>query len=144
MELRELMAVKNYSRIPLKKLATGHYKITAKINTKKGDFIIDTGASSTCVAITQASFFNLKHKTSPIKASGAGATGMETHLSNNNILVIKHLKLKDFRFILFDLTHINSALVEANETSIHGIIGADFLKKCRAVIDYGRNCMYIK
>lgn len=144
MELRELMVSKNYSRIPLKKLATGHYKITAKINNKKGDFIIDTGASSTCVAISQASFFELSHEVSPVKASGAGATGMETYLSNNNSFIIKDRSLVNFAFILFDLTHVNNALSEVKEAPVDGIIGADLLKKCRTVIDYGRNCMYIK
>lgn len=144
MELRELMTAQNFSRIPLKKLATGHYKITAKINNKKGDFIIDTGASSTCIAISQAPIFNLSHKNSPVKASGAGASGMETHLSENNMLIIKNRILNNFTFILFDLTHVNQALIEVNELPIQGIIGADLLKKLRTVIDYGRNCMYIK
>lgn len=144
MELRELMALQDFKRIPLKRLATGHYKLTATINNSKGDFILDTGASSTCVAFSYASLFNLNYEISPIKAAGAGATGMETHLSNNNTLAIQDQIFKNFTCILFDLTHVNTALIEANESPIHGIIGADLLKKYRAVIDYGRNCMYIK
>ncbi len=144
MELRELMEAQDFIRIPLKKLATGHYKMTAKLNDTYGDFIVDTGASSTCVAILQATTFNLLFKISEVKAAGAGATGMETHLSQNNILKIKDRKIKNFSCILFDLSHVNKALTEVNESPIHGIIGADLLKKCRAVIDYGRNCMYIK
>ena len=144
MELRELMAMQHFIRIPLKKLATGHYKITAKLNNISGDFIIDTGASSTCVAITKAPFFNLTHKYSDVKAAGAGASGMETQISQNNTLKIKVRNFRNFACILFDLTHVNNALIEVKEPPIHGIIGADLLKRCRAVIDYGRNCMYIK
>ena len=47
-------------------------------------------------------------------------------------------------FVIFDLSHVNEALQQAEEISIHGIIGADFLKQTRAVIDYGRNCFYVK
>jgi hypothetical protein len=47
-------------------------------------------------------------------------------------------------FVLFDLSHVNEALQEVNEAPVHGIIGADFLKATRAVIDYGRNCVYVK
>lgn len=144
MELRELMALHHFKRIPLKRLATGHYKMTAKVNNTKGDFILDTGASSTCIAISHASLFNLTYETSPVKAAGAGASGLETHLSNNNTLAIRDLNIKNFTCILFNLTHINNALMEAKELPVHGIIGADLLKKYRAVIDYGRNCMYIK
>jgi hypothetical protein len=46
-------------------------------------------------------------------------------------------------FILMDLSHVNEALKETNELPIHGIIGADFLKQTRAIIDYGKNCFYI-
>lgn len=144
MELRELMASKNYTRIPLKKLATGHYKISAKINAVAGDFIVDTGASSTCVALSYASLFNLKHKISPVKAAGAGASGMDTYLSTKNSFIVNNKLIKNIPLILFDLSHVNNALTEVNEPIIHGIIGADLLKKCRAIIDYGRNCMYFK
>jgi hypothetical protein len=46
--------------------------------------------------------------------------------------------------VLFDLSHVNEALLQVEEEHIHGIIGADFLKRTRAVIDYGRNCLYVK
>ena len=49
-----------------------------------------------------------------------------------------------FDFVIFDLSHVNEALNQVGETPIHGIIGGDFLKKNRAVIDYGRNCFYLK
>ena len=35
------------------------------------------------------------------------------------------------------------ALQQTNEAPVHGILGADFLKRTRSVIDYGRNCLYI-
>jgi predicted aspartyl protease len=144
MELRELMASQNFKRIPLKKLATGHYKISALINKVPGDFIIDTGASSTCVAFASSTYFNISHEVSLVKAAGAGATGMDTHISKNNTLLIRGRYFKNFTLIIFDLTHVNNALMEVQEPPIHGIFGADLLKQCRAVIDYGRNCMYIK
>jgi hypothetical protein len=79
-----------------------------------------------------------------VKAAGAGASGMDTHISKNNTLLIRDRNFKNFTLIIFDLTHVNNALMEVQEPPIHGIFGADLLKKCRAVIDYGRNCMYIK
>ena len=68
---------------------------------------------------------------------------METALAKNNLLLIEKWKLKKLDFILIDLSHVNEALKEVDELSVHGIIGADFLKQTRAVIDYGKNCFYI-
>jgi len=59
-------------------------------------------------------------------------------------LEIGGVKLIDQDIIIFDLSHINSALHQVDENEIHGILGADLLKRLRAVIDYGRNCLYIR
>ena len=108
-----------------------------------GVFILDTGASNSCIGFVYDSYFNLNNEESEVKAAGAGALNMETALAKNNLLVIGKWKLKKMDFIIMDLSHVNEALKEANEIPVHGIIGADFLKKTRAVIDYGKNCFYI-
>ena len=77
-------------------------------------------------------------------AAGAGATNMETRASRNNTITIDSLTIPRQDFVVFDLSHVNEALQQVNETEVHGIIGADLLKKRRAVIDYGRNCLYLK
>ncbi|NNL61846.1 MAG: acid protease, partial [Flavobacteriaceae bacterium] len=38
----------------------------------------------------------------------------------------------------------NTALVNHESEPVDGIIGADILKKGRAVIDYGKNYLYLK
>ena len=54
------------------------------------------------------------------------------------------LTLQKVDFVLFNMEHVNNALNQAGENSVHGILGADLLKKLRTVIDYGRNCAYFK
>ena len=144
MQLRKFMESGGFYRIPLQRLATGHYLFSAKINGTSGDFILDTGASTSCVDLLSSSHFSLIGEESIIKAAGAGAINMETMFSQKNEFAIKKWKLKNMDFVLFDLSHVNQALSQANENAIHGIIGADFLKERRAVIDYGRNCFYVK
>ncbi|MGO3182569.1 MAG: retropepsin-like aspartic protease family protein [Aequorivita sp.] len=143
MQLRKYMESEDFYRIPLKRLATGHYLFSAKINNISGDFILDTGASTSCVDMPNSSYFSLISEESIIKAAGAGAINMETMLSRKNEFSIKKWKVKNMDFVLFDLSHVNQALSQVEEGPIHGIIGADFLKQHRAVIDYGRNCFYI-
>ena len=142
-QLRNFLEQKGFYRITLKRLKSGHYTFKAKVNNISGVFILDTGASNSCIGFIYDSYFNLNNEESEIKAAGAGALNMETALAKNNLLVIGNWKLKKMDFILMDLSHVNEALKESNELPIHGIIGADFLKQTRAVIDYGKNCFYI-
>lgn len=144
MELRNLLEGRGFIRIPLKKLATTHYLVRTKIHDKKAQLILDTGASTTCIDIEKALHFDILHEKSEMMAAGAGALGMKTQISHKNVIQIGSWKDTHVGIVLFDLSHINIALQEAGEESIDGILGADFLKKHRAVIDYGRNCLYLK
>ncbi len=144
MQLREFIEAQGFYRVPLKRLATGHYLFSAKINGVPGDFILDTGASTSCIGFTDSAHFLLISEESIIKAAGAGAINMETMLSRRNVFSIKNWEIKNMDFVLFDLSHVNEALSQVHEEPVHGIIGADFLKQHRAVIDYGRNCFYLK
>lgn len=144
MQLRTFLENNGFYRIPLKRLITGHYLFSAKINDVLGNFILDTGASTSCVGFSESEHFSLISEDSVIKAAGAGAINMETMLSRNNKFQVKNWETKDMDFVIFDLSHVNEALIQANEEAIHGIIGGDFLKLHRAVIDYGRNCFYVK
>jgi len=42
------------------------------------------------------------------------------------------------------MSHINNALSEKKINPIDGIIGADVLKKSKAVLDYKTNRLYLK
>ena len=141
--LRNFLELEGFYRIPLKKINSGHYKLSAKINGISGEFILDTGASTSCIGFVNADHFLLKSEDSEVTAAGAGAINMETKVARNNSLTIGRLKMDKMDFVLFDLSHVNEALIQAEESIIHGIIGADFLKLKRGVIDYGRNCLYI-
>lgn len=142
--LREFLEHKEFHRIPLKRIETGHYRFSAKINSVEGNFILDTGASNSCVGLADSFLFDMKLEDSPIKAAGAGASNMETKISRNNTFRMGSKVIRTMEFILFDLSHVNYALEMAGEAPTQGIIGADFLKKQRAIIDYGRNCVYLK
>ncbi len=142
-QLRVLLEEKGFYRIPLKKLNSGHYKFSVNINNIKGNFILDTGASTSCIGFKNSFFFLLKSEASSVKAAGAGAINMKTKIARNNSISIGSWKLSKLDFILFDLSYVNEALLQVEEDHVHGIIGADFLKRARAVIDYGRNCLYV-
>lgn len=144
MSLKKILEDKGYHRIKLKFTKTNHLEVEARINNIKGNFILDTGASSTCVGIEAVEHFELLSEDSDVKAAGAGATNMLTQISQKNRLEINTWKKKKVDLVLFDLKHVNEALVNHKAEKVHGIIGADILKKGKAVIDYKNKALYLK
>lgn len=142
--LKKFLKKKKYVKIPLILTKTNHFAIMAKINGVKGRFILDTGASNTCVSFDKIEYFKLTSEASEIKAAGAGATNMETLISTKNRINIGKWKKKKLKIVLFDLVHVNEALTSHNARPVDGIIGADVLIKAKAVIDYGKCCLYMK
>ncbi len=143
--LKDFLFAKNYIRVKLKLTKTNHFEIKASINGVKGLFILDTGASNSCVGFEATEKFVLnKVKDSKILAAGAGATNMPTQVSKKNTIAIGRLKIKESALVLFDLSHVNAALVHHNGQPVDGIIGADILKKVKGIIDYEKKHLYLK
>ena len=60
------------------------------------------------------------------------------------VIKIGKWKKDKIALILFNLTHINTALTSHNASPVDGIIGADILKKGCAIIDYEKKYLYLK
>ncbi|WP_417290664.1 retropepsin-like aspartic protease [Corallibacter sp.] len=142
--LKDFLLEKGYTKIKLHLTKTNHFEIKASINGVKGLFILDTGASSSCVGFEAINTFKLKAKDSEIKAAGAGAIDMLTQISKKNQLRIGKWKKDKVALILFNLTHVNTALTNHNSKPVDGIIGADILKKGKGIIDYEKKYLYLK
>ena len=142
--LQDFLLDKGYTKIKLHLTKTNHFEIKVSLNGEKGLFILDTGASNSCVGFEAIENFKLKAKDSEIKAAGAGATDMTTQISKKNKLKIGKWKKDKVALILFNLTHVNTALVSHDAKPVDGIIGADILKKAKAVIDYNNKHLFLK
>ncbi|MDO5607657.1 MAG: retropepsin-like aspartic protease [Capnocytophaga sp.] len=142
--LKKLLSLQGYTAIGLTPTATNHFEINATLNGIEGRFILDTGASNTCLGLDSIEHFGLKTEFSEIKAAGAGSSEMETQISKKNQLEIGTWKIKKVALVLFDLTHVNHALTMHNALPVHGIIGADVLKRGKAIIDYPKKRLYLK
>ena len=142
--LKKVLRKKKYIRIKLRKIATNHLELKATLNNVPGRFILDTGASNSCVGIDLITQFKLQAEASDTKAAGAGATDMETLKSQNNVLEIGKWKTKSSNLVLFDMTHVNTALTQHDAEEVHGIIGADVLEIGKAIIDYPNSVLYLK
>lgn len=139
-----ILKKEKYKKIKFKVSKTQHLLIKAKINGVKGNFILDTGASNSCIGFESIELFQLTANNSQTKASGAGATGMLTQTAVGNKLQLGDWKHHDFDLVIFDLSHVNEALIQYNAKPVHGIIGADILMKGKGIIDYYNHCLYLR
>jgi predicted aspartyl protease len=142
--LQELLKKEKYKKINFKVSKTQHLLIKASINGVSGNFILDTGASNSCVGFEGIEKFDLKAGKSKTKASSAGATGMHTQIAKNNALKIGRWKTEELHLVIFDMSHVNFALRQYKAKPVQGIIGADVLLEGEAIIDYYNHCLYLK
>ena len=142
--LKSFLIEKGYSFFKLQKAYSNHFVINAKINGVKGRFIVDTGASNSCVGLEEIGLFNLSLEETNKKAAGAGSTNIKTQIASQNTLKIKQFKITNLTLVVIDLTHINTALIEHKTNPINGIIGADILKKYKGIIDYEYKALFLK
>ncbi len=144
MKLKKILNRKGYTSIKLKRTITNHFEVKVNINNAKGRFILDTGASNSCIDFDNANLFELHVEDSKILASGAGANDMKTQQSKNNTIKLNNWTFSNFQLVLFDLSHVNKALIQHNAKPVQGIIGADILQKGKAIIDYKNKRLYLK
>ena len=115
---------------------SNHIICRARINGVSAQLLIDTGASNSCINVQLQEHFKLRVKGYSFDAAGAGRDKMEAIASRKAKLQLGRHAVGKMGFILIDLTHINKILESQGVVSIEGILGADFLKKHKASIDY--------
>ena len=116
--------------------SSNHILIECKINNVSGTFIVDTGASNSCINYLSASKFDVEFEVSNETASSATNEINETYYSKNNKLKIGDFQKNDYCLVLFDMTFINNSLMEKGISEVDGIIGGDTLNKLKACINY--------
>jgi hypothetical protein len=123
-------------KVKLRLTKTRHLICRARINGLKAVLLIDTGASSSCVALSKKNHFKIKEKGDHFKASGAGKDKVKAVLGHGCDLTLGRHSTGKQAFVLLDMQHINTTLVKESTQPIDGILGADFLRKNGALIDY--------
>ena len=142
--LYQFLRSRGYTRVRLLTLPTNHYVVIATLNGTAGRFILDTGASTTCVSTELATHFHLNPKPSEEKASSASANELDTEVAHNNELMIGSWSSKRRSVVLFDMQAVNHALQKHDIEAVDGIIGADILQSVNAIIDYKNDWLYLR
>ena len=142
--LYQFLRKRGYGRVRLLTLPTNHYVVNATLNGTGGRFILDTGASTTCVSTELATHFHLNPKPSEEKASSASSNELDTEVAHNNELLIGPWSSKRRSVVLFDMQAVNNALQKHHIETVDGIIGADILQSVNAIIDYKNDWLYLR
>ncbi len=143
MNLNKFLDQKKYKTVQLAVIPSGHHLVSIKLNGKKGLFILDTGASNTCVDEAKAKHFKLKLKNTKHKATGAGTTDIDIQLSKKNKLKIGDWKTRKLPIVVMDLSHINQAL-SMFDIEVDGIVGADVLRQGKGIIQFEKELLFLK
>ncbi|MDA9330503.1 retroviral-like aspartic protease family protein [Flavobacteriaceae bacterium] len=130
--------------IPLKFTNSKHLVCQLFLNGVEGNFLIDTGASNSCLDNTLTTKFSVIQEGDELPLTSAGNEKLNAMGSQKSSLGIASKALASIPFMLIDMETINAALVEQGDEKIDGIIGADFLHKKKASIDYDQSCLVLK
>ena len=130
-------------KVKIKFTKTQHLICHARINGVKARLLIDTGASSSCIALEEQQRFDLIVQGDSFEAASAGQDKMKAMLLQKCHLILGRHVVGPFAFVLLEMRHINATLQTQKVHPIDGILGADFLKDKKAVIDYSRMTLFI-
>ena len=142
--LKDLLNKQQFVKVKLYKIKTQHLICFGSINNVKATFLIDTGASNSCISLENIDVYDLKTEGEKFEASGASDKKMGAILSKECKFKLGRFSMKKQKFVLLDLNHINSLLESQNVKKINGIIGAEFLKATKAIIDYDNLDLFLK
>ena len=115
-----------------------HIITRIKVENRFLHFIIDTGATHTCM--DKDSFIYL-YPQEPILAyegdsAGIASNGFKTEVTTFRNFKIGRMVIPEQKIILLDLKNINQIYEMLGKPKIEGIIGGDFLVKYNAIIDF--------
>ncbi len=142
--LKTILKPHGFLSIKLKETKSQHLVAQLNINKKNGLFLIDTGASNSCISLDKEGYFSIKRTQDELEISGAGSEKLKAKPSTSSTIEYKETFLLKLKFFLLEMNAINSSLSEQGSTTIDGIIGADFLKRTNAIIDYKSKNLFLK
>ena len=122
-------------------LKTKHLTCKISINGVEGLFLVDSGASNSCIEIESEKKFKLDKYKKSYSASGAAKEKFDVLKSKKAEISHEKFVVEKLNFLLIDMKPINTAINESESIIIDGILGADFLVKKKVVLDYKKLTM---
>ena len=131
-----MVFMKKDNIIPFKVLKSKHLFCKINLNDLEAKFIIDTGASNTCIDKNKIDHFKLVSNKKEMDVSGAGKEKLKVTPTKKSVLSLNKIVLMKINVMLLDMSSINNSLKKENSIEVDGILGADFLIKTKSIINY--------
>ena len=118
-----------------------HPLVEIRVNNKSYTLVLDTGASKTAFDHDILELSGAAITASERLSTGLGITNMTSSTAVINEMEIGELHISDFEVAVLDLSTINIAYRQLNQTEVLGVLGGDILLRYEAVIDYGKKTL---
>lgn len=142
--MARLMQTNGYVAIPLRLAPSGHLQCDGFIDGKAVVLVVDSGAPLSAMDAEKAAALGLKITPLETHAAGLGTSTMK-----HGETLIGSLKLGDWEARrvyarTIDLKQINAVMTRAGARSADGMLGANLLMECQAVIDFTSRTLFLK
>lgn len=127
--------------LPFEITATNHLLIELRINDYPSIFLVDTGASASCIDLSMVEILQLNTSEFNYQMSSANAD-IEQPILTESIL----MQSGDFKhrttLIAIDMSTINASLHPMHIGPVNGILGTDVLMELGAIIDFNQKKLF--
>ena len=113
--LNKFLDTAGYISIRLKKTKSQHLVTKLEVNGFEGLFLIDTGASNSCIRLDKEIHFMLIAKENTLELSGAGSEKLEAKPTTKSSIAYNGLFLVPLKFFLLDMTSIKQFFVRSRK-----------------------------
>lgn len=129
--------------LSLETTQVGHFYLEGSLSGRAVTFLVDTGAASTVIDLARARAFGFDLEAEDFQGGGAGGT-LDVYSFPD-----AEIRIGDFSLVLekayaMDLSHVAAALSALDVPAPDVVLGADFLKRTEAKIDYAGPTLYLK
>lgn len=143
-QMSKLLNQHGYAKVFFNRYESGHIYVDGALNNVAGRFIVDSGAGGTVIEKKMKEKFGVQGQKTEETATGAGGSGLELEMSQNNAIAIGDFTKSEINLLIMDLDHVNNAFAAMGLEKVDGVIGADILKGQDAIIDYKNNVLFLK
>jgi predicted aspartyl protease len=141
MNLSAVASSEKFTRVPLRREASGALTVPCSIHGQQGRLLVDTGAFVTTFPDTFFKWLGISSEPTRVSAHFPTGTTRPVSAAQINDLKIGDLKVPSSKFGVAALPRF---ALRQGGTRISGILGMDTLYKCRAIIDLDGMNLFLK
>ena len=143
-KLNQFLIDRGYHVVKYDQIKSGHSVVSAKINGVSGNFILDTGAISTCLHQAFLKKFKIQQSHALKTLTMVGfSSNTSTCIYSIDSFKIGRMPINLPSVYSLDLSPFIRMIERDTDMLIHGIIGQDLLQSHNAIIDVKGTSLFI-